>query len=204
MRRRSTLTGLSQLEIPPRLQEGLFHDLLRFRHYAIQMIGAPEAFRVEFVDVLGAGWPGGKPTVGRRDFQAADRRIVAGRIRQPRGYWIARKRCCRDGLGREVLQLVLRLRIGRRVDTSVERLAKVCGDFAVMLARVFAGASRDLGGEEPEDEPVLVGRPDFAVAPKNARAGALLAAETTRSVEQPRREPFEADGHFPQLAPKIG
>ena len=37
-----------------------------------------ETFRVDLVDVLGAGWSRGEPTIGGRCLDAADRRTVAG------------------------------------------------------------------------------------------------------------------------------
>ena len=61
-----------------------------------------------------------------------------------------------------------------------------------MLARVLAGARGDLGGEQREDEPILVGGPHRSIPAQEARAGALFAAEADRAVEQARREPLES------------
>ena len=48
---------------------------------------------------------------------------------------------------------------------------------AVALARRRAGDRRDLRGQQAEQDAVLVGRPDAAVAAQERRAGRLLAAE---------------------------
>jgi hypothetical protein len=52
--------------------EGTTDDLLSLTHYGGEVIGAFEAFRVEFVDILGPGRTGGEPTTHRNDFQATD------------------------------------------------------------------------------------------------------------------------------------
>jgi len=44
--------------------------------------GALETFRVELVDALRAGRPGGEPPTLRNDFQATYRSIIAGRTSQ--------------------------------------------------------------------------------------------------------------------------
>ena len=54
-------------------------------------------------------------------------------------------------------------------------------------------ASRDLGGEQPRDDAILVGGPDLTVPAKEGGAGALFAGEAERAREQPVHEPFEAD-----------
>jgi len=76
-----------------------------------------------------------------------------------------------------------------------------CLDRAVMLAWVLAGAHRHLGREQAHDETVLVGRPHGGIAPEEARPGALLAGEATRSVEQDGHEPFETDRHLVNVTP---
>src|SRR5262249_27172063 len=72
-----------------------------------------------------------------------------------------------------------------------------------MLARVLAGAGRDLGGQKVHDWAVLVRRPDGAVPPQEARARALFATEAERAIEQTRRKPLEPDRHFGQLATEL-
>src|SRR2546423_10883549 len=60
-------------------------DLLGLGHYGIQVRLVLEALRVDFIDILSAGRPGGKPAAGRDHLQAADRGVVAGSSRQLRG-----------------------------------------------------------------------------------------------------------------------
>ena len=74
----------------------------------------------------------------------------------------------------------------------------------IMLAGILAGDGGDLGREQSEERAILVGCPHRAVAAQEARAGAFFAAETARAVEQPGREPFEADRHFGKLAAQAG
>ena len=69
-----------------------------------------------------------------------------------------------------------------------------------MLAGVLAGAGEDLRGQQVQDRAVLVGRPDGAVPPQEAGAGTLFAAEAERAIEQPGREPLEADRHLGRAA----
>ena len=58
-------------------------QLLRFGDESLEMCGIPEAFRVDLVDVLRAGWTGREPAVRGRDLEAADRGIVSRRSREP-------------------------------------------------------------------------------------------------------------------------
>ena len=74
------------------------------------------------------------------------------------------------------------------------------GELVVGSAGIAAGARGDLAGEQRRDDAVLVGRPDAAVAAQERGAGALLAAEAERAVEQPVDEPLEADRHFVEPA----
>jgi hypothetical protein len=70
------------------------------------------------------------------------------------------------------------------------------GVMPVPLARCRTRDRGDLGREQAQQRPVLVGRPDLAVPAQEARAGRLLAAEPDRAVEQAGHEPLEADRHL--------
>src|SRR5262249_10154689 len=61
----------------------------------------------------------------------------------------------------------------------------------------------DLGRQQVHDWTVLVSRPYAAVMAQETSAGAFLAAKAARAVEQPRHEPFEADGDFIKPVPKL-
>jgi hypothetical protein len=91
---------------------------------------------------------------------------------------------------------------GRRCACSTARRTRP--RVPVVLAGVLAGDGGDLGGEQVHDQAVLVGRPHGAVAAQEARAGAFLAAEAERAVEQPGGEPLEADRHFAQPPAEAG
>ena len=69
-----------------------------------------------------------------------------------------------------------------------------------MLAGALAGAGQDLGGQQRQDDAVLVGAPDGGVVAQEGGAGGFLAAEGAAAVQQARHEPLEAHGHFDQPA----
>src|SRR3989454_5562246 len=83
------------------------------------------------------------------------------------------------------------------------RRAELRGELPVVLARVLAGAGRDLARQEIHDRPVLVGRPNGAVEAQEAGPGALLTAKAARAVEQAGHEPLEAHGHLVQPAAEL-
>lgn len=56
----------------------MVYDGLRFVHDALQMLGAVEALGINFVDVLRARGPGGKPAIGGDDLDAAQGLTVGG------------------------------------------------------------------------------------------------------------------------------
>ena len=91
-----------------------------------------------------------------------------------------------DRLGRELLQARLLLGRGGGVNARVIRRPEFRDERLEVLARVLAGARGDLRRQQVHDEAVLVGRPDGAVAPQEARPGALLPAEAEGAVEQTR------------------
>ena len=137
------------------------------------------------------------------DFQAADRCVVARGAGQLGRDRLAGQRRLLDGLGRQFLKPRLLLGRRRRVDARVVGSAEFRRQFAIVLARVLAGARGDLGRQQVHDRAVLVGRPHGAVAPQEARPGTLLAAEAARAVEQARRKPLEADRHLAQPAAEL-
>src|SRR4029078_10421685 len=64
---------------------------LRFPDDGVQVAGILEALRVDLEDVLGTGRPRREPAVGRHDLDAAERGIVARRLREDRGDRLARE-----------------------------------------------------------------------------------------------------------------
>ncbi len=72
-----------------------------------------------------------------------------------------------------------------------------------MLAWVAPGDRGDLGGQQVEDDAVLVGGPDAAVFAQEGRAGAFFAAKAKRAVQQAVDKVFEADRHFAQFAAEV-
>ena len=72
------------------------------------------------------------------------------------------------------------------------------GELPVGLSGILAGARGDLRGEEVEDDAVLVRGPHRPVEAQERGAGALLAAEADRAVDEPVDEPLEPDRHLDQ------
>src|SRR5712692_817167 len=93
-----------------------------------QMLLAVKTFRVDLVDVLGAGGSCGKPSVFRHHLDAAERLIVAGSRIQRRAHRLAGKLLDGELLWRKRLQqILLRDRRGG-VDPLIERHAKFAGE----------------------------------------------------------------------------
>src|SRR3984885_8216636 len=93
---------------------------------------------------------------------------------------------------------------GGGVDAFVDWGAEFLGLGGVEFAGIAARAGGHFGGEETQDEAILVGGPNRAVGAQKAGAGAFLAAETECAIVQAVDEPFEADGPFYQLAVQLG
>ena len=87
-----------------------------------------------------------------------------------------------------------------RVDPFVHRRAELAGQLDVARAGIDAERGRDLRREQAEHDAVLVGGPRRAVDAQERRAGAFLAAEAERPVEQAVHEPLEPDRHFDEAA----
>src|SRR5207245_7213117 len=123
---------------------------------------------------------------------SADRGTVAWRGGQRRGDRLAGQLGGGDLFRRQLAEDRLLLGGGRGVDAGVCGLPEARGQVGVVLAGGTPGGCDDLGSEQAEQNAVLVGAPWAAVAAQEGRAGALLAAETDRTVEQARYEPLEA------------
>ena len=106
-------------------------------------------------------------------------------------------------LRRELRQRCFLLRGGRRLDAIVDGFAELARQLAVDLAGIAAHARGDLRRQQGRDDAVLIGRPDAAIETQERRAGALLAAEAQRAVEQAIDEPFETDRHLVELAAEL-
>src|ERR1700728_58674 len=98
-----------------------------------QMVGAFETLGVYFVNVLGAGWPRGKPTSPRHHLEAAERSPVARRDGQHAFDGVAGQILFVDLFGRERCQPRLLLRRGRSVDPLIHRRTELLGQARVDL-----------------------------------------------------------------------
>src|SRR5262245_28260195 len=64
--------------------DGVREDLLCFILDALQMIGVAKTLGVQLVDRFGSGWARREPSLRGDNLQPADRRAVAGSIRENR------------------------------------------------------------------------------------------------------------------------
>ena len=69
---------------PPDAASAWADDALGLLHDGLEVGGSLEALGIDFVDVFGAGGPGGEPAVGGDHLQAADGSVVA---RSARSAW---------------------------------------------------------------------------------------------------------------------
>ncbi len=116
------------------------------------------------VDVFGARRSGGEPGVLGLYLEAADGRAVARRMRELRRDVFAGQSRRRHGLGSEFRERRLLLGRGGSIDALIGGCAEGGLQLAVPLRRRLAGDGDDLGGQQAQQDAVLVGRPDGAVA----------------------------------------
>src|SRR4029450_4986345 len=77
------------------------------------------------------------------------------------------------------------------------------GEVAVVLARLLTGDGGDLGGEQAQDETVLIRAPRGAVEALETRPGAFLTREDKRSLVESGCKPLEPDWHLEDLAIQV-
>src|SRR5207248_1634629 len=160
------------------------------------MLLAPEALRVDLVDVLGTGGPRGEPAVLGDHLEAADLRAVSRRFGEPGADRLAGERLRGHLIGGQLLQDRLLLRRRGSVDARVVPRAKLGHQLASVNAWVLPSPRQDLSRKQVEQDAVFVGGPSRPVLAQERCSGALLASETERSVEKPIDEPLEPDGNF--------
>ena len=125
-----------------------------------QVIFTTETLGIDFVDVLRAGRPRGKPAVLGNHLDSTERSAVARSGRKLRAYWLASQFLHADLIGRYCLQPRLLFRCRGRIDPLVERHAQLARQAVECFARVPAGSRGDFGRKQPRNQPVLVGGPD--------------------------------------------
>src|SRR3569832_1983508 len=143
---------------------------------AMQMIRAKEAFRIDLVDLLGAGRTRRETPVLGNHLEAADRRAVARRLGEEG----------QDGFAgqfgrlllprRELGKLLLLRRRRRRLDAIVDRRADLARQVAVEFAGIAPRAGSDLRRQQGRHLAVLVRCPVSAVLPVVRGACALFFA----------------------------
>ena len=154
----------------------------------VEVLLALEALGVEFVDLLGARRSGREPAA-RHDLEAADRRRRSPGAAVSMADRLAGQTSTSSRPGTTgAASAAFFCGRGRSVDALVGGLAELARQVAVEIARIAAGHGGHLGRQQREDDAVLVGRPDRAVAAQERGARALLSAESEgrRRAARPR------------------
>jgi hypothetical protein len=168
------------------------------RDQPAQMRVVVKAFGVDLVDVLGAGGARREPAAARGHLDAADRRVVARRLRQNLLDRLAGKLRDADLLAVELAELFLLRGVGRRVDAIGERGAQFLRQGAVARAGILAGARRDLGRQQCRHHAVLVGGPGAAVETAETPRRRFPRRRIPSCRPEAVNEPFEAHRHLVQ------
>ena len=143
------------------------------------MIGADEAFRIEFADVFRARRTDGAPSVLRDDFQAADGCAVAGRVREG-GFDLVASQCVgRKRFLREACDFRLLFGRGGGIDPFVIVCSELLDKLLVVLRRILSGGRRDFRREEGENDAVFVRCPTVAVETQEGGSCAFFAASSS-------------------------
>src|SRR5690606_28535381 len=136
------------------------------------------------------------------DLEAAEAVAGARCFRQLGEDWLAREVGSRHLTWVQLLQACLLGAGGGRVDALVGGAAIARLQLLVVAAWILARLRRDLGGQQVQNDAVLVSGPHAAVVAQERSAGALFAAEAEARVEQSIDEVLEADGHIVEPASK--
>ncbi len=164
------------------------------------MVGADEAFCIEFADVFRARWTDGAPAVLCDDFQAADGCAVAGRVREGGFDFVARKCIRRKRFFRKTCDFRFLFGCGGGVDPFIIVCSKLLDESLIMLRGILACGCRDFRREEGENDAVFVRRPAVAVETQEGGSRAFFAAETDGFRAQAGHKPFETNGNFTNFA----
>ena len=164
------------------------------------MIGADEAFRIEFADVLRARRTNSAPSVLRDDFQAADGCAVAGRVREGGFDLVASQRIGWKRFFRETCDFRRLFGRGGGVDPFVIVCSELLDKLLVMLRRILSSGRRDFRREEGENDTVFVRRPAVAIETEEGGSCAFFATESDSFRTQAGHEPLETDGNFADFA----
>src|SRR5690625_5735632 len=105
------------------------------------MLGADEGFRVDLVNILGAGWPSSEPGIARRDLQAPNWCVASGSCGETLLDRCAGKFGSRELLGAEGFQHRLLFPRRRRIQPGVPGFAVFRYEFSAYLGRRLAGFS---------------------------------------------------------------
>src|SRR5690606_5521549 len=169
------------------------HHSPRFLLNATKMIRSAEALRVDLVDLLRPGRPGGEPPIFGHDLQSPDGGVVRRSPGQNGLDGLACERL-RPHISRsEVFGVLLLFTCGRRIDALVDGAAELLLESGIVLGGIPPGHRHDLRRQQVEEDTVLVRRPDRAVAPQKRRPGALLPAKPVRTAQQTLHKPLETD-----------
>lgn len=163
------------------------------------MIGAPEALRIDLVNVFRPGWTRRKPSAFRDHLGPADGRVLARRLDEDGLDCFAGQLCKPYLVAREPRQQLFLLRDGGRFNAILERLTELACQLTIEFAWIATHARGHFRREQRRDHAVLIRRPDAAIQTDERRTRALLSGKAQRAVTQPLHEPLETDRHLVEL-----
>ena len=157
-------------------------DRLRLLEDAAQVIGAAKALGVDLVDLFRPRRTGSEPTGRVTTFTPSSAAPLPGAWLSIGGDRLAGQGFRTHLLGGQPLRICFWALRRRRIDPLERGIAELTRQVPIQIARIAAGARRHLRGQQTGDDAVLVGAPCSAIELQERGAGALLAAETERSV----------------------
>ena len=120
------------------------------------MFFAAKAFRINLVNILGAGRARGEPAILRGDLDATDGVAVSGRVGQDRQNFLAGQIWHLNALLGDLRKLVPLLAGCGRIGTIVKWIAEFFREFLINFARIFLRGGRDLRRQQGGDDAVFI------------------------------------------------
>src|SRR6204780_3784697 len=143
-----------------------------------------KAFSVDFVDVFRSGRTRRKPAAARSDFNAADGRVIAGRLGQDLFDRFPGNLRYANLLPVKFAELGFLLRGSRGVDSIGKRRAQFLRERAILLTGISSGARGDFRRQQCRYDAVLIRGPRLSVDTAERSTGAFFAAKAQFSIHK--------------------
>src|SRR5450755_145723 len=163
-----------EVRLRKHMSNGIFSLLLDL----FQVSFIPKTLGVNFVNILRAGWPCGKPSILGDHLDSAERDTVTRSGGLPREYRFTRQFLHADLIRCNHLQQIFLLDRRGSVDSLIKGPAQFFREAVVGVAWIPFGSRGYFGGQQTENEPVLIGRPHRSVSTQERRTCTLLPGES--------------------------